>query len=179
MPIDIAAGNSFDHILIGGKRLLNIQVASAGLRSNKSTYTYINGVYVGGSGRSHNILTINTSGTIIRNTTYDVYGYGATYSTPFVNDLTTDDNNGNLIIVSTWDEPRANSTPVWQKLQTIGFQKAWCMSQSFRSAWCGIYIHSRGVVAEEASMAWSSPTSTIVYGDEPRAFCQIQAAVVF
>jgi hypothetical protein len=178
MPLNIVPTSSFDVIRINDKKLLHILAASAGLNSGKSAYCYINGTYIGGSGRSHSIITVKPDGTLKRSQTYDVFGAGVTASNSFIADFTTDDVDGNLIIVLTWDEPQSNSTPVYQFLQTRGFQKAWQMIAAYRSAWCGIYINGRGPVTEEGSTVWNSSGSTSSLGNETRAFAQIQAAVV-
>jgi hypothetical protein len=178
MPLDILPTSAFDSIRINDKKLLHIVAASAGLLSEKSAYCYVNGTYIGGSGRSHSIITIKPDGTLKRSQTYDVFGLGTPASNSFIADFTADDVDENLIIILTWDEPQSNSTPVYQFLQTRGFQKAWQMSAAYRSAWVGIYINGRGPVAEEGSTVWNSSGSTSSLGNELRSFAQVQAAVV-
>jgi len=178
MPLDIAPVSAFDVVRINDKKLIHILAASAGLNSGKSAYCYINGTYIGGSGRSHTIITINPAGTLIRSQTYDVFGLGASASNSFISDFNSDNINENLIILLTWDEPQTNSVPVYQFLQTLGFQKSWQMSAAYRSAWVGVYINGRGPISEEGSTVWNNGGSTSTIGNEARAFAQIQAAVV-
>ena len=178
MALNIAPISATSAVFINGKRLLHITAASAGLGSNKSSYCYVNGQYIGGSGRSHTIISFKTDGTLIRSQTFDVFGSGTPEVNSFISAFETDDKDGNIIILLTWDEPQSNATPIVNFLQTRGFKKPWMMLAAYRSAWCGIYINGRGPITEEGSTAFNSAGGTSSFGNEARAFAQITAAVV-
>jgi hypothetical protein len=178
MSLDIVGSSAFESILINNKRFLHILAASAGLFSNKSAYCYINGTFIGSSGRSHTIITITPSGTIKRSQTFDIFGGGAAQSAAFTTAFNEDDTNGNLIILITWDEPQTNSAPVYQFLEAKGFQKSRLMSTAYRTAWAGIYVNGRGPIAEESATVWNNSGSASSLGNEARAFAQVQATVI-
>jgi hypothetical protein len=188
MAIDIqhtyASNDYLSSVKIGNNRIYHIVAASAGLGSIGNNGVWVNGVLISQSSRSHFINVINNSGQIIFQRNYDVYGGGACcggYSeSHFRADIDTYNVNNNLIIINTWDEPASNSGVINAKLRDDPFNfKTIMLNTVFRDAWCGIYRHGYGVLAESVSASWKANGAGVdVYGNEGRAFCTCQATVV-
>ena len=184
MPINISNSNQSLAIKVNNSLVLNIVVASNGLNGNGYNDFWVNGVALGGTGRSHGLRVINSAGVLIHARTYDVYGAGESGGYTEANfraDLDTYNTNGNVILINTFDEPARNAEGVANKLRDnpYNFKTSRLMLGAFRTAWCGIYRHGWGVLAESAGSYWNGNGAGVtVIGNQGRAFCTCQATVV-
>jgi hypothetical protein len=184
MPIDISNANQSLAIKINNSLYLNIVVASNGLNGNGYNNFWVNGVALGGTGRSHGMRVINTQGQLIHSRTYDIYGageIGGFTEQNFRNDLDFFNASGNLILINTFDEPSRFAETVANKLRDdpYNFKTSRLMLGATRTAWCGIYRNGYGVLAESAGSYWNSNgVGVTVIGDQGRAFCTCQATVI-
>jgi hypothetical protein len=184
MPINISNSNPSLAIKINNSLVLNIVVASNGLNGAGYNDFWINGVALGGTGRSHGLKVINSAGVLIFSRTYDVYGAGEVggfTEANFRTDLDTYNTSGNIILINTFDEPARNAESLANKLRDnpYNFKTSRLMLGATRTAWCGIYRNGWGVLAESAGAYWNSNGAGVtVIGDQGRAFCTCQATVV-
>jgi hypothetical protein len=184
MPINISNSNQSLALKINNNLVLNIVVSSNGLNGAGYNNFWVNGIELGGTGRSHGLRVINNSGVLIHARTYDIFGAGETNGfteANFRTDLDTYNTGGNLILINTFDEPARFAEGVADKLRDdpYNFKTSRLMLGAFRTAWCGIYRHGWGVLSESSAAYWNSNgVGVTVIGDQGRAFCTCQATVV-
>jgi len=182
MPVHVQHSDGFKSIVIGNKQLLHIEAYSIGYPP-RARYVYgvrINGQIVHLAGRCWGISVINTAGQLIAASSFDTLGTSnGSNSSSAVAYFASYNTNNNIICVHTQDEPVFFSDSFKNYLagSTVGFKTVF-LANAYRGAWCGIYQHGKGPLAEEATAIWNGSANRPPQGDNAFSNCGCHATIV-
>lgn len=177
--INYGSGNEYGSgFQINGNKLIHVHASSSGGQSNQhhGSGVWLNGSLVFNCGRSWGLVVISGGGSnkgkILHSQTYDVYVTG-TNATNMVNAMATYHTNGNILIVTTNDEPDNNGSPIRTALEsTYGAKYAGGVKNS-RYAYAYAWRHGRGTLGEQHSMYVAGTTWTASGYNNSRSIASI------
>ena len=183
MSLNILQATKYSTIKMNGKQLFHVDAYSIGYppRTPYHWGVNINGEKAVVAGRGWGIAAWNTNGELIASTSYDTLGdsSGST-ATNAANFFKLYNKDGNLIVVHTQDEPGYYSGNFVNYLESasVGFKTIRLVNNAFRVAWCGIYQHGKGPLAEECSAAWTGSGTRTTQANSEYAECGCNATLV-
>jgi hypothetical protein len=182
MPVHIQQSNGYQSILIGGKNLLHIEAYSIGYPPRNRYFfgVRINGQVVHQAGRGWGISVISPAGQLIAAASFDTLGAAdGTTATAAANYFSSYNKDQNVICVHTQDEPvfYSNNFKNYLAGSAVGFKTIF-LANAYRGAWCGIYQHSKGPLAEEATAIWAGSAFRPPQGDNSNSNCGCHSTIV-
>jgi hypothetical protein len=183
MSVNVSNTGNKIGLIINQRSLVHIEAVSIGYppRSDYWFGVFVNGTIVHQAGRGWGITVFNSSLNIIAANTFDTLGtVDQSNAQAAINYFSFYNKDQNLICVHTQDEPVFYSGLFKNYLSgaSVGF-KTPNLANAYRGAWCGIYQHGKGPLAEESSAIWTSGARRVPQGDNNNARCCCNATLVF